>query len=172
MAGTRWTEVPRRFAQELARDLRGLRGNERLAVAGVAVILASLPLPWYSASVGDLVRTGLGSFSWTEGAILLTCAAVVFLAMEVGGGYSPPSPLSEGGLFIAAGTWIALIVLYRMVDRPELRVDLIVPFERDYGLGYGIFVALGGAVIIVAAGVRLRSASSRLRSRRSPSPER
>lgn len=160
----RWTDLPRRTAEGLVRDLRGLRGNERMAVGGVALIVISLPLPWYDGPVGNLVQTGLGDFNFAQGAILLTCAATVMLSLQVGGGYVPPRPLREWALFAAAGIWNALIIVYLMLDRPELD-------GRDYGLGYGIFVALAGALIIVAAGVRARSAASPPRSRRSPSPE-
>jgi hypothetical protein len=158
VAAHRWTDLPRRFGEGLVRDLRGLRGNERLAVAAVGLIVISLPLPWYSVSGSDLVRTGLGSFSFAEGAILLTGAAVVFLALQVGGGYVPPRPLTEWGLFVVAGIWIALIVAYRMLDRPELNLDLpLARIETHYGLGYGIFVALAGAVLLVIVGIRTRA---------------
>ncbi len=167
---SRWTELPGRLGRELVRELRGLRGNERLAVVGVALVLASLPLPWYDFS-GGLVKTGLGAFSFAEAAIVLTCAATVFLSLQVGGGYVPPRPLTEWGLFVAAGVWIALIVGYRMFDRPAQEFDLeLIEVTREYGLGYGIFVAMGGALLIVAAGVRSRAGASRSRSRRSPSP--
>ena len=157
MAVSRWTELPGRLARELLRELRGLRGTERLAVIGAAIMAGSLLLPWYDASVEDLVQTGLGGFSFAEGAMLLTCAATVFLSLRVGGGYVPPRPLKEWALFVAAGTWAGLIVVYRMIDRPELDFDLaIVEIQRDYELGYGIFVALAGALIIVAAGLRSR----------------
>ena len=157
MAAVRWTEPARELPGTLARDLRGLRGNERLAVVGVALIAGSLLLPWYGIPVsGDLVQTGLGAFSWAEAALLLVAAATLFLAMEVGGGYVPPRPLTEWGLFLAAGIWAAAIVAYRMIDRPELDFDVIATVNRDYGLRYGIFVAMAGAVLIVAAGLRAR----------------
>lgn len=167
MAAAHWTDLPRRTGRGLVRDLRGLRGNERTAVAGVALVLVSLPLPWYDGEVGDLVQTGLGGFNWAQAALLLTCAAVVLLALQVGGGYVPPRPLREWALFVAAGTWAALIVVYLMIDRPEL--ELVVAsarIEREYGLGYGIFVCLAGTLLILVAGVRARSASSPLRSPR------
>ena len=170
MAVSRWTELPARLSRELVRELRGLRGTERLAVIGVVVVVASLPLPWYDFEVDGLVQTGLGGFGWAEAAILLTCAATIFLALQVGGGYVPPRPLQEWALFVAAGVWAALIVVYRMFDRPELNFEIVdIPVQRDYGLGYGIFVALAGALLIVAAGVRCRAGASLPRSRRSPS---
>lgn len=156
----------------MARDLRGLGGDERLAVIGVAVIALSLFLPWYGVSVADnLVQTGFGAASWTEAAIMLTGAATVFLALRVGGGYVPPRPLREWALFVAAGVWIALILGYRMIERPELNFDIdIVAIERTYGLRYGIFVALAGAGLIVAAGIRDRA--KRPASPRGPDPAR
>ncbi|MGH2923583.1 MAG: hypothetical protein ACRDKH_06090 [Solirubrobacterales bacterium] len=162
MAAARWTDLPERASRELIRDLRGLRGPERTAVLGVALIVGSLVLPWYDAGVGDLVQTGLGGFTFAEAAILLTCVATVFLSLKVGGGYVPPRPLTEWGLFAAAGIWAALIVIYRMLDPPALELDLpIADLEREYGLGWGIFVALGGAGVIVLAGIRSRGLARR-----------
>jgi hypothetical protein len=141
----------------VVRDLRGTRGDERLAVVGVAVIAGSLLLPWYGIPVaGDLVQTGLGAFSWAEGALLLVGAATLVLAMQIGGGYVPPRPLTEWALLVAAGLWAAAIVAYRMVDRPDLELEVIVDVTRDYDLRYGIFVALGGALLIAGAGLRAR----------------
>jgi len=157
VAAARWIEPIRGLPGTLARELRGLRGNERLAVMGVALIVGSLLLPWYGIPVsGDVVQTGLGAFTWAEGALLLVAAATLFLAMQVGGGYAPPRPLAEWALFVTAGLWAAAIVAYRMVDRPELAFEVITEVNRTYDLRYGIFVAMGGAVLIVVAGLRLR----------------
>lgn len=159
MAARRWTKAPRRAGTELVRDLRGLGGDERLAVIGVAVIAGSLFLPWYGVPVANnLVQTGFGAFTWAEAAIMLTGAATVSLALRVGGGYVPPRPLREWALFVAAGIWIALILGYRMIKRPELSFDIdVISVERTYQVRYGIFVALAGAGVIVAAGIRHRA---------------
>ena len=163
MAASHWTDAPRRAGAELARDLRGLGGDERLAVIGVAVIVFSLFLPWYGAPVADnLVQTGFGAFTWASAAILLTGAATVVMSLRIGGGYELPRPLREWALFVVAGIWIALILGYRMIERPELNFDLdIVTVERTYQVRYGIFVALAGAAIIVAAGIRHRPKDGR-----------
>jgi hypothetical protein len=167
---SRWTELPGRVGRELVRELRGLRGNERLAVVGVTAIVGSLALPWYDSPVPGLVQTGFGGFSWASAAILLMCAAVVFLSMQVGGGYVPPRPLTEWALFVAAGTWIALIIIYLAFDRPNLDFAVLsVEVEKTYGLGYGIFVAFAGALAIIAAGARSRGDAFPPRSRRSRS---
>jgi hypothetical protein len=143
-------ELPRR----LVRDLRGLSGNERIAFLGAAALVGSMLLPWYRAPVSsDLVQTGFGAFSFAEGTLILVALATTFLALQCGGGYVPPRPLREWGLFVTAGVWAALIVVYRMFDRPDFKLAGI---DETYEIHYGIFVALGGAIIIVMAGLRLR----------------
>lgn len=135
--------------------LARLSADERLAVAGVAVILASLPLPWWRTPDDDhLVLTGLGDFGFVEAALVLTALMVLLLVLRVGAGHVPPRPLREWGLVMAGGVWSAVIVVYRMFDRPELTLG---GADEPYDLGYGIMLALGGAGLIVAAGLRLRS---------------
>ena len=102
----------------LWRDLRGLGGNERIAVIGCGVMVGSLLLPWYESPISnDLVFTGIGAFGWAEAALVLIAAATTFLALQGGGGYIPPRPLREWGLFVAAGAWAVVIILYRIADR-------------------------------------------------------
>jgi hypothetical protein len=135
-------------------------------VIGAAVMVGSLVLPWYESPISnDLVRTGIGAFGWAEGALVLIAAATTFLALKGGGGYVPPRPLREWGLFVAAGSWAALIVLYRIADRPRFT---LAGHDEPYDLHYAIFVALAGAVIIVMAGLRMRP---RERAKRPQAPD-
>jgi hypothetical protein len=154
VAASRSTELISEVPRQLLRDLRGLGGNERIAFLGAATIVGSMLLPWYRAPVSsDLVQTGFGAFSFAEDALVLATAATTFVALECGGGYVPPRPLREWGLFVTAGIWAALIVVYRMFDRPDFQLAGI---NDTYEIHYGIFVALAGAIIIVMAGLRLR----------------
>src|SRR4051812_18206017 len=77
-----WRSVPR----QLLRDLRGLGGNERIAVIGCAVMVFSLLLPWYQSPISnDLVLTGIGGGrGWGGGG-----------RARAGGG--PPLPPGGGG---------------------------------------------------------------------------
>jgi hypothetical protein len=166
VAASRSTEGWRSLPRKLLRDLRGLGGNERIAVIGCGVMVGSLLLPWYQSPISnDLVLTGIGGFSWAEGALLLIAAATTFLALQGGGGYIPPRPLREWGLFVAAGAWAAGIVVYRMFDRPPFTLG---GRDEPYDLHYAIFVALAGALIIVAAGLRMRP---RERAKRPQAPD-
>lgn len=142
------------FSRKLLSDLRGLGANERIAVIGAAVMVGSLILPWYQSPISnDLGLTGISAFGWAEAALVLIAAATVFFALQGGGGYVPPRPLREWGLFVAAGSWAALIVLYRIADRPRFT---LAGHDEPYDLHYAIFVALAGAVMIVIAGLRMR----------------
>jgi hypothetical protein len=152
VAASRSTEV--HPVQRLWRDLRGLGGNERIAVIGAAVMVGSLLLPWYQSPISnDLVVTGFGAFGWAEGALVLIAGATTFLALQGGGGYVPPRPLREWALFVAAGAWAGIIILYRIVDPPRFTLS---GHDQPYELHYAIFVALAGAALIVAAGLRMR----------------
>lgn len=159
--GTIWTRATvaasrstSSLPRQLLRDLRGLGGNERIAVIGAAIMVGSLLLPWYQSPISnDLVQTGFGAFGWAEAALILIAAAITFLALQGGGGYVPPRPLREWALFVLAGCWAALIVLYRIADRPRFT---LAGHDEPYDLHYAIFVALAGAAIIVIAGLRMR----------------
>jgi hypothetical protein len=135
------------------RAIWALSAAERLAGLGALVCAAATVLPWYKAPIGDLVRTGLGSFGFAMAAQLITVGAALALLLEVGRGRRPPLPLHEGTLLAAAGIWAGAIVAYSMLDRPQFE---LAGFNQDYSLAYGIFVALGGAVLLAVAGLRIR----------------
>jgi hypothetical protein len=163
VAASRSTESIRR---RLLEDFRGLGANERIAVIGAAVMVGSLALPWYQSPISnDLVLTGIGAFGWAEAALVLIAGATTFLALQGGGGYVPPRPLREWGLFVAAGFWAAVIVLYRIADRPRFT---LAGHDEPYDLHYAIFVALAGAFLIVVAGLRMRP---RERAKRPQAPD-
>jgi hypothetical protein len=133
--------------------IAALRASERLAAAGALICAAATVLPWYRAPVGGLVKTGIGSFGFAEAALLITAAAALLLLGQAGRGQRPPLPLHQGTLLSAAGVWAGMIVVFLMFDRPQFR---LAGFDQDYGLAYGIFVSLAGAVLLTGAGLRIR----------------
>ena len=110
-------------------------------------------LPWYGVSFAGLVRTPLGRITFVEVAIVLMLAATAYLIMRSERGPPFARPLHTGTLIALAGAWTELLVLYRILDRPDLGI-----FGDAYGVGlrYGIFIALGGGVLIVIGGLRCR----------------
>jgi hypothetical protein len=132
--------------------LRSLGAHGRLAAAGGAIVVASLLMPWYGVTfAGGLYKTPLGIFGWVEAALLLTLAGTAWLLLRSARGHRLPRPLHVGTLVAAAGIWVMLLIGYRVVDRPDFG-----PLEATAGLRYGIFVGLGGAVVLLLGGLRLR----------------
>jgi hypothetical protein len=133
--------------------LRSLGSHERLAAIGVGVVAVSLLLPWYGVSFAGLVRTPLSRPSFVEVAIVVTLAATAYMIYRSERGPAFPRPLHTGTLIALGGAWTIVLVVYRIIDRPDLGI-----FGDAYGvsLRYGIFVALAGAVLIVVGGLRCR----------------
>ncbi len=147
--------IEERLGRRLAHAISGMGPSERLASIGAVAVYFSLLLPWYRSPIeSDLVQTGAGAFNFASAAMLLTMAAVLFLAVEVGGGYRPPRPLSIGTLMILGGAWSTLLGLYMTADRPTFHFGGV---NDDYDVAYGIFVALAGGVATIVAGVRRRA---------------
>jgi hypothetical protein len=134
-------------------ELSRLAANERLAIAGAALVVVSLFLPWYGITLGGgLVKTAIGSFGLVEAALVLTVGAAGALIVICARGYSLPRPLHEGTLLVAAGAWAAALIGYRMLERPEFELAGVI----RPGLRYGIFVAAIGTALMIVGGLRKR----------------
>lgn len=133
--------------------MRSLGAHDRLAALGVGIVAVSLLLPWHGVTfAGGLVKTPAGSFGFPEAALVLTLAAAVYLIVRSARGEPLPRPLHFGTLVAAAGAWAAVLIGYRMLDRPDFG-----PLDAGHvGLRFGIFIALGGAALIVVGGLRMR----------------
>jgi hypothetical protein len=137
----------------LTDPIRSLSAHERLAALGAVIVVASLFLPWYGVTLaGGLVKTAVGTFGLIEAALLLTVGSAVLLIVACSRGYSLPRPLNEGALLVAAGAWSALLLAYRIMDRPDFELA----GAGRVGLRYGIFIALIGAGLLAAGGLRER----------------
>jgi hypothetical protein len=137
----------------LTDPIRSLSAHERLAALGAVIVVASLFLPWYGVTLaGGLVKTAVGTLGLIEAALLLTVGSAVLLIVACSRGYSLPRPLNEGALLVAAGAWSALLIAYRIMDRPDFELA----GAGRVGLRYGIFIALIGAGLLAAGGLRER----------------
>jgi hypothetical protein len=132
---------------------RSLAAHDRLATIGAAITIFSLLLPWYGVNVsGGLAKTGVNGFGFVQAALVLTAGSALALIVRTATGHRLPKPLNEGTLLAVAGAWSIVLIAYRMAARPEF--DL--PGAGRVALRYGIFVALAGALLLLAGGLRRR----------------
>jgi hypothetical protein len=121
---------------------------------GALVVVASPLFPWYGVPVsGGLSKTGLDQFGPATLAMLITAGAALVLIARRARGYVPPRPLGAGGLLIAAGVWIGALICYLIADRPDQLAG-----SANVNLRIGLFVALGGAIAMIAGGMRVHDA--------------
>jgi hypothetical protein len=152
-------DVVRRAVVRLARSWRGLAAEQRICVVAALVLFATMLLPWYS--LGDSRgRLGCGSthtvsafgvFSFVEAAVLLVSGGVLVLMFYRGERRGFHLPGGDGTVVLAAGVWAAVLLFYRVLDRPPGN-------GCPVGIEWGFFLAFLAAGLLAYAGVRLRAA--------------
>ncbi len=132
-------------------------------MAGIAAtaLAVTLFLPWYQKSVVVRGQEGLaqqnlsalGVFTFVEAAVLLVAAGVLFLlwARSQEKGFHLPG--GDGTVIFAAGCWAALLLIWRLFDKPDVSGD-----GATVGIQWGIFFAMAAAAALIAAGARVRAA--------------
>ncbi len=136
---------------------RELDRDQRLAGLAAIALLATLFLPWYQATVIDRGRatnptfSAFGVFSFVEAAILLVALGVFALLFARGERRAFHLPGGDGTVIFAAGLWAALLLLWRVFDRPDI--------ERAVsdGVTWGLFFAFVAAGALAAIGWRVRA---------------
>ncbi|MBF6621855.1 MAG: hypothetical protein ITG02_16705 [Patulibacter sp.] len=139
--------------------------RQRRVVAAVALVLVTLALPWYSEESvtqrgpGSIVRTGsslsgLAGMSFIEAGLLVVLAGVLALMWGRGAGRRFVLPYPDGTLVCAAGTWMGLLIVYRLFARPH--GESSAQEHTLIGLNWGIFVSLLAVGVLFAAGFDLR----------------
>lgn len=138
---------------------RGLDGDQRLAGLAALALLVTLFLPWYQATVvepGPKTTTptfsAFGVFSFVEAAIFLVSLGVFVLLFARGEKKGFHLPGGDGTVIFAAGAWAALLLLWRVFDRPDI--------ERaaSEGITWGFFFAFLAAGALAASGWKIRAA--------------
>jgi len=150
----------------LAHAWRALGSEQRLAGLAAFGLLVSMLLPWYSKTntivvAGNVKATqtslsAFQAFSFVEAAVLLVSGGVLFVLFERGDGVDFRLPGGDGLVTMVAGSWAALLVFYRMLDKPGLQGTARV--TSSVGVEWGIFIALLVALGLVYAGARMRAA--------------
>lgn len=138
---------------------RGLDADQRLAGFASVALLATLFLPWYQATVvepGPKTTTptfsAFGVFSFVEAAVFLVAIGVFVLLFARGEKRGFHLPGGDGTVIFVAGLWSAVLLLWRVFDRPDI--------ERAVsdGITWGLFFAFLAAGALAATGWRIRAA--------------
>jgi hypothetical protein len=150
----------------LIRDWRALGPEQRLAGGAAAALFVTMLLPWYqqNAIVNAPRTTPLQSrnlnafqvFSFVEAAVLLVAVAIIYMLFARAEGRQFHLPGSDGAVVFAAGLWTALLLVFRLFDKPGISSHGV---AGNVGIQWGIFFALAASGVLAYAGSRMRAAS-------------
>lgn len=138
-----------------------MRLDEEQRLAGIAAgaLLVTLFLPWYQKSVAmgnRIVEDNLsafGVFTFVEAAVLLVALGVFGLLYARSQEMPFHLPGGDGTVIFGAGIWAAVLLLWRVFDRPDVEGA-----GATVGITWGFFFAFLAAGGLAAAGWRLRLA--------------
>jgi hypothetical protein len=134
---------------------RALPSEMQQAAGAAGALMLTLFLPWYSAvfrgESRSFNRSAFGEFSFVETAVLLVAVGVLYLVWARSQRKGFHLPGGDGTVIMVAGAWACLLIVWRLFDTPEAP-------NAEFGLQWGIFVALGVAGLLTAAGARVRAA--------------
>jgi len=147
------------------RSWRALAREQRVCAIAAIALWLTMFLPWYSETPAGAIRKGetivsssltaWGAFSWVEAAVLLVSVGVLALLFARGERRAFHLPGGDGFVIMAAGAWIALLVIYRMFDKSSERTTgLVITPGNDWG----IFLALAAAIWLAYSGLQMRRA--------------
>jgi len=138
--------------------VRALSPDGRLAALAALGLLVSMFLPWYEKSVavrgrfvGDSV-SAFGTVSFVEAAVFLVAAGVLVLLFARAEGRRFELPGGDGTVVLAGGVWAALLIFYRVFDKPDVAGS-----AATVGIQWGFFVAFLAAAALALAGQRMRA---------------
>jgi hypothetical protein len=146
-------------AARLQQAVRALDPDQRLAGLAALGLLFTLFLPWYEATIvgprgasTSPTFSAFGVFTFVEAAILLVALGVFALLFARGERRGFHLPGGDGTVILAAGAWAALLLLWRVFDRPDVERSVQV------GITWGFFFAFLAAAALAGAGWRIRQA--------------
>jgi hypothetical protein len=144
---------------------RALAPDQQLAALASLGLFASMFLPWYDKTDTVVVRSAakatqtslsaFQAFSFVEAAVLLVSAGVLAMLFARAEGRDFQLPGGDGLIVMIAGGWTALLVFYRLLDKPGLQGNDRV--TATVGVEWGIFIALLLALAVAYAGARMRA---------------
>jgi hypothetical protein len=147
----------------LADAWRALEREQRTAALVSLGLFVSMFLPWYSKTVVEgashratqTSQSAFVAFSFVEAAVLLVSAGVLAILFARAEGRDFQLPGGDGLIVMIAGGWAAVLIFYRMLDKPSLHGTQKI--TADVGVQWGIFIALLLALGLLYAGRRIRA---------------
>jgi hypothetical protein len=159
----------RRAVSRVAHAWRVLGREQRWAAMAAIGLFVSMLLPWYSKTVVESARAGQSklptsqwslsafqAFSFVEAAVLLVSAGVLAMLFARAEGRDFHLPGGDGAIVTVAGGWAALLIFYRLLDKPSLQGTQRI--TATVGVEWGIFIALLVALAMAYVGGRIRAA--------------
>jgi hypothetical protein len=145
---------------------RAMAHEQRLAALASIGLFVSMFLHWYSKTDTVVVRgapkasqtslSAFQAFSFVEAAVLLVSAGVLAMLFARSEGRAFHLPGGDGLILMIAGGWAALLIFYRLLDKPGLQGNQRI--TATVGVEWGIFIALLLALGLGYAGLRMRAA--------------
>jgi hypothetical protein len=145
----------------LAYAWRAMSPEQRLAAVSSLALLVTMLFPWYGLQSLNR-RTGaieshnisaFGDVSFVEAAVFLVALGVVVMVIARSEGRDFHLPGGDGTIVTIAGGWAALLIFYRVFDRPP-------GHGYPVGIEWGFFLAFVAAGCLAYAGVRMRTAET------------
>lgn len=150
----------------LADAWRALGRDERVAALTSLGLFVTMLLPWYSKTDTVVVHnaahateqslSAFQAFSFVEAAVLLVSAGVLALLFARAEEREFHLPGGDGTIVMVAGAWAAILIFYRLLDKPGLQGNEKV--TSAVGVQWGIFIALLVALGLAYVGKRIRAA--------------
>jgi hypothetical protein len=144
---------------------RALEREQHLAALTALGLFVSMFLPWYSKAntfvehgAAKATQTSLDAFqafSFVEAAVLLVSAGVLTMLFSRAEERDFQLPGGDGLIVMIAGAWAALLIFYRLLDKPGLQASQRI--TATVGVEWGIFIALLLALGLLYAGQRMRA---------------
>jgi hypothetical protein len=157
---------------------RALERERRLVALAAVGLFLSMFLPWYSKTATVVEKNkalsaesslnAFQAFSWVEAAVLLISAGVLAMLLARAERRAFELPGGDGFIVMVAGAWAAVLIFYRLLDKPGLQGNEKI--SATVGVKWGIFIALLVALGLLYAGAHLRT-SERTRRQAGPAGE-
>jgi hypothetical protein len=147
------------FAGRISRGWRAMAPEQRLAAIAALGLLITMFFPWYglqslNRKTGEIHSHSINAFgdvSFVEAAVFLVAAGVIVMLFARAERRAFHLPGGDGTIVTAAGGWAALLIFYRVFDRPD-------GGGYPVGIEWGFFLAFVASGGLTYAGWRIRQA--------------